>query len=243
MKRVFLKTVAVALAALAVGNAFAADITGAGTRKAAAELAAKGFAVAMVNYRGTHESEGTWVGYRALAWGEKKDGYDICEWLAAQPWSTGKVGSFGSSQGGFAQNFLAVTQPPHLVAQYMVDTGLSLYQEGYRIGGVTRPSRFKVIVDSKGSADNEALLREWDQHTSYDDYWRAEDCSLHFGEMNVPCFTIGSWYDFMCQGSVASFRLARAPSLISWRISAPTTRKKMVISPSFTRKCRERDTL
>lgn len=182
-----------------------ADITGAGTRKAAAELAAKGFAVAMVNYRGTHESEGTWVGYRALAWGEKKDGYDICEWLAAQPWSTGKVGSFGSSQGGFAQNFLAVTQPPHLVAQYMVDTGLSLYQEGYRIGGVTRPSRFKVIVDSKGSADNEALLREWDQHTSYDDYWRAEDCSLHFGEMNVPCFTIGSWYDFMCQGSVASF--------------------------------------
>jgi hypothetical protein len=182
-----------------------ADITGAGTRKAAADIAGKGFVVAMVNYRGTHESEGTWVGYRALAWGEKKDGYDVCEWLATQPWCTGKVGTFGSSQGGFAQNFLAVTQPPHLAAQYMVDTGLSLYQEGYRIGGVTRPNRFKVIVDAKGSADNDTLLREWDQHPSYDDYWRAEDCSLHFGEMNVPCFTIGSWYDFMCQGSVASF--------------------------------------
>lgn len=24
--------------------------------------------------------------------------------------------------------------------------------------------------------------------------------------MNVPCFTIGSWYDFMNQGSIASFR-------------------------------------
>ena len=23
--------------------------------------------------------------------------------------------------------------------------------------------------------------------------------------MNVPCFTIGSWYDFMCQGSVMSY--------------------------------------
>lgn len=182
-----------------------ADITGMGTRKAAAELAGKGFVVAMVNYRGTHQSEGHWVGYRALAWGEKQDGYDICEWLAAQPWCTGKVGTFGSSQGGFAQNFLAVTQPPHLVAQYMVDTGLSLFQEGYRIGGVTRPSRFKTIVDSKGGADNEALLREWDQHPNYDSYWQAEDCSLHFGKMNVPCFTIGSWYDFMCQGSVASF--------------------------------------
>ncbi len=29
--------------------------------------------------------------------------------------------------------------------------------------------------------------------------------SLHFDKMNVPCFTIGSWFDFMVQGSVASF--------------------------------------
>jgi putative CocE/NonD family hydrolase len=42
-------------------------------------------------------------------------------------------------------------------------------------------------------------------HPSYDDYWRQEDCSLHFSKMNVPCFTIGSWYDFMCQGSVMSY--------------------------------------
>src|SRR6266576_598162 len=64
--------------------------------------------------RGRHLSEGTWVGYRALGWGELQDGYDTVEWLAKQPWSTGKIGTFGSSQAGFAQNFLAVTQPPHL---------------------------------------------------------------------------------------------------------------------------------
>lgn len=183
-----------------------ADITGAGTRKNAADLARNGFAVAMVNYRGTHRSEGTWVGYRALGWGELKDGYDVCEWLATQAWCTGKVGTFGSSQGGFAQNFLAVTQPPHLACQYMVDTGLSLFQEGYRIGGVTRPGRFLDLGNNCGRPeDNLALLREWDQHPNYDDYWRQEDCSLHFGKMNVPCFTIGSWYDFMVQGSVMSF--------------------------------------
>jgi predicted acyl esterase len=183
-----------------------APLTGAGTRKAAADLARKGFVVAMVNYRGTHLSEGTWVGYRALAWGKLQDGYDTCEWLAAQPWSTGKVGTFGSSQGGFAQNFLAVTQPPHLVCQYMVDTGLSLFQEGYRIGGVTRPNRFiELGANCRNPEDNMALLRDWDKHPNYDDYWRAEDCGLHFGKMNVPCFTIGSWYDFMVQGSVMSF--------------------------------------
>ncbi len=184
-----------------------ADISGVGTRKAAARLAESGFVVAMVNYRGTWKSEGTWVGYRALAWGELKDGYDTCEWLGTQSWSTGKVGTFGSSQGGYAQNFLAVTQPPHLVCQYMVDTGLSLFHEGYRIGGVTRPERFKSLAQvCRDPADNDRLLEEWFQHPNYDDYWRDEDCSLHFDKMNVPCFTIGSWYDFMNQGSIASFQ-------------------------------------
>lgn len=183
-----------------------ADISGVGTRKSAADLARRGYAVAMVNFRGSQESEGRYVGYRALAWGEQKDGYDACEWLAAQPWCTGRVGTFGSSQGGFAQNFLAVTCPPHLVCQYMVDTGLSLFHEGYRIGGVTRPGRFADFgANCRNPADNDALLAEWDQHPNYDDYWRAEDCTLHFAEMDVPCFTIGSWYDFMVQGSVASF--------------------------------------
>jgi len=184
-----------------------ADISGAGTRKAAASLAEAGYVVAMVNYRGTHKSEGTWVGYRALGWGELKDGFDTCEWLGTQPWSTGKVGTFGSSQAGYAQNFLAITQPPHLTAQYMVDTGLSLFHEGYRIGGTNRPARFKSLANNcRVPADNDRLLEEWMTHPHYDDYWRDEDCSLHFDKMNVPCFTIGSWYDFMNQGSIASFQ-------------------------------------
>lgn len=183
-----------------------ADITSASSRKSAAAFAAKGFVVALVNYRGTHESEGVYRGYRALQWGPLQDGYDLCEWLAGQPWCTGKVGTYGGSQAGYAQNYLAVTQPPHLVAQYMTDTGLSLYQEGYRIGGVTRPLRFGAQAKiARDPADNIALLKEWDQHPDYDDYWRDEDASLHFAKMNLPCFTIGSWFDFMCQGSVASF--------------------------------------
>src|SRR5262245_27028450 len=139
-----------------------ADLRGAGTRRAAAKLAEAGFVVALVNFRGTHRSEGTWVGYRALGWGELRDGYDACEWLATQPWCTGKVGTFGSSQGGYAQNFLAVTRPPHLVCQYMVDTGLSLFHEGYRLGGTTRPERFKGMDKvCRDPADNRRFLEEW----------------------------------------------------------------------------------
>lgn len=183
-----------------------ADIRGAETRKGYARLAAAGYVVAAQNFRGAQLSEGTWVGYRALGWGEKRDGYDSVEWLAKQQWSTGKVGSMGSSQGGFAQNFLAVTQPPHLVCQYMIDTGLSLYHEGYRIGGATRPERFKQMGKvCRVPEDNERLLREWFAHPTYDAYWAEEDCTRFIDKMNVPCFTIGSWYDFMCVGSIDSY--------------------------------------
>lgn len=183
-----------------------ASLTGKSTRENAAKIASHGYAVAMVNFRGTQKSEGKYVGYRALQWGELQDGFDTCEWLASQRWCTGKIGTFGSSQGGYAQNYLAVTQPPHLTCQYMIDTGLSLFHEGYRIGGATRPERFKGMAGiCRDPGDNQALLEEWFRHPNYDEYWQAEDCTRHFGKMNVPCFTIGSWYDFMNQGSVASY--------------------------------------
>lgn len=182
------------------------DLSGLGTRRSYAKIAASGYGVAAANFRGSGLSEGTWVGYRALGWGKLKDGYDLVEWLAAQPWCTKKIGTMGGSQAGFAQNFQAVTRPPHLVAQYMTDTGLSLFQEGYRIGGATRPERFKEM-DSvcRVPAHNRALLAEWFSHPTYDSYWQDEDCSRHFDKMDVPCFTLGSWFDFMCQGSVESY--------------------------------------
>lgn len=183
-----------------------ADLRAAGTRKSLARLAAAGYAVAAQNFRGAQQSEGTWVGYRALGWGETRDGYDTVEWLAQQPWCTGKVGTFGGSQAGYAQNFLAVTRPPHLVCQYMTDTGLSLFHEGYRIGGTTRPIRFaQMDAMCRNPEDNRRLVREWFAHPNYDAYWAEEDCTRHFDAMDVPCFTLGSWFDFMCVGSVESF--------------------------------------
>ena len=172
-----------------------ADLKGVGTRQAFARLAKPGYVVCGVNFRGAGLSEGTWVGYRALGWGELKDGYDVCEWLGTQTWSTGKVGTFGSSQAGYAQNFLAITQPPHLAAQYMIDTGLSLYQEGYRIGGTTRPERFKNMgAVCRVPAHNHDLMVEWFQHPTYDAYWQDEDCSLHFEQHLIR------WMDHYLKG-------------------------------------------
>jgi uncharacterized protein len=178
------------------------DIRGASSRRNYAAIASRGYVVAAQNFRGAQLSEGDYVGYRALGWGEQKDGYDTVAWLAKQPWSTGKIGTWGGSQAGYAQNFLAVTQPPNLVAQFMTDTGHSLFHLGYRRGGVTRRMQFQEARQRDAAVN---LLREMFRHPTYDEYWQLEDTTRHFDKMNVPSFILGSWYDYMNVGSIESF--------------------------------------
>ena len=52
-------------------------------------LIREGYAVVIQNERGTEWSEGT---HRFLA-GARTDGYDALTWIAAQPWSNGRVGT------------------------------------------------------------------------------------------------------------------------------------------------------
>ena len=183
-----------------------ADITAPSLRRAAAAVASSGYAVAMVNWRGTHDSTGRFISFRGLGWGEVRDGYDICEWLAVQPWCTGAVGTYGGSQGGYAQNYLAPTRPPHLRAQYIVDTGLSFFHDGYRVGGTTRPRKYRAQGEASGSvADNERLLAERDAHPNYDEFWHLEAASRRFADMNVPAFITGSWFDFLVDATIRTW--------------------------------------
>ncbi|MBI1950385.1 MAG: CocE/NonD family hydrolase, partial [Acidobacteria bacterium] len=60
----------------------------------------RGYAVARVDIRGTGNSEGRLIEYE-YSEQEQKDGEDVIAWLAGQRFSTGKVGMFGISWGGF----------------------------------------------------------------------------------------------------------------------------------------------
>jgi len=70
-----------------------------------------GYVLAAQDVRGRFASQGEWEPFIH----EGEDGYDTIEWLAAQRWSTGKVGLYGGSYSGSVQFFTAVLQPPHLV--------------------------------------------------------------------------------------------------------------------------------
>lgn len=72
--------------------------------------ARRGYVVAIQDVRGRFGSPGEWEPFV----NEKEDGYDTIEWLAAQPWSTGKVGMIGASYLGWVQWFALSQNPPHL---------------------------------------------------------------------------------------------------------------------------------
>jgi putative CocE/NonD family hydrolase len=81
------------------------------TEPQAAYYARRGYVVAVQNCRGRFGSPGTWEPFVH----EPKDGHDAVEWLAEQPWSTGKVGMIGGSYVGWVQWWAASERPPHLV--------------------------------------------------------------------------------------------------------------------------------
>ncbi len=74
-------------------------------------FARRGYVYAVQDCRGRFSSKGAWEPFIH----ESADGYDTVEWLAAQPWSNGKVGMIGGSYLGWVQWWAAAAHPPHLV--------------------------------------------------------------------------------------------------------------------------------
>ena len=79
-------------------------------------LVRAGYAVVAQDSRGRYASDGEYVPFTVERTQDGEDGYDSVEWLAAQPFCNGKVGTFGVSYNGWMQWSLARLRPPHLVA-------------------------------------------------------------------------------------------------------------------------------
>ena len=94
------------------------------------KAAKHGFAVVIQDTRGRYASEGEFYAFRD----EINDGYDTVEWAASQPWSSGKVGMYGSSYVGATQWLAALARPPHLAAM-IPNVTASNYHEGWTYQG------------------------------------------------------------------------------------------------------------
>lgn len=107
-----------------------------------------GFAVALVNLRGTGASDG------CFQWGSRLDWSDastVVEALAAQPWSNGNVGMYGTSYEGWSQYMAMAHPPPSLKAAVpisgVIDVWSVLTRQGAPISiGPTASTEFGAIT-------------------------------------------------------------------------------------------------
>jgi putative CocE/NonD family hydrolase len=100
------------------------------------KFARHGYAVVMVDTRGRYESEGRWEPFRD----EARDGYDIIEWAARQPFSNGRVGTQGGSYLGHNQWRAMGERPPHLKAAFPMVASTNIYANWITMGGAFRLS-------------------------------------------------------------------------------------------------------
>jgi putative CocE/NonD family hydrolase len=67
---------------------------------------------------------------------ENRDFYNCIEWVAAQPWCSGKVGLNGISYYAASQWRAAALEPPHLAAICVWEGWADMYRDGARHGGI-----------------------------------------------------------------------------------------------------------
>jgi predicted acyl esterase len=84
----------------------------------------RGFGHVIANVRGTGGSGGTFGFFDAQ---ERRDMYDLVEWVAAQPWCDGNVGMIGISYFAMTQLEAALERPPHLKAIFPLAATADLY--------------------------------------------------------------------------------------------------------------------
>ncbi len=173
-------------------------------------FAAHGYVSVRVDIRGFGTSEGTPTD-REYSEREQLDGEQVIAWLAAQPWSTGKVGMFGISWGGFNSIQMAMRHPPALKTILAVDATEQLFHDDiHYIDGLMHFDEFELNMDLAPSMpgapdytldekvlgprfESEPWSLEYFKHQRDGPFWTAPERPL--SEIKIPCFLIGGLLD------------------------------------------------
>ena len=91
----------------------------------------RGYVVVTEDVRGRYASEGRWRPDRD----DGNDGYDTAQWIGAQQWSDGGIGTVGTSYPGGTQHALALADPPYLKAMVPIDAMSDYGHYGVRHDG------------------------------------------------------------------------------------------------------------
>jgi putative CocE/NonD family hydrolase len=180
-------------------------------------FAGHGYASVRVDMRGTGDSDGVLDGeYLPL---EQEDGVAVIRWLAAQPWSTGKVGIIGKSWGGFNGLQIAAHRPPGLAAVISVASTDDRYADDvHYMGGCllawTALPWASTMLAYNGLPPDPAVagdawretwrsrlertppyIEAWLAHQRRDGFWRQGSVCEDYTAITCPVYMVGGWTD------------------------------------------------
>jgi len=181
-----------------------------------AYLAGHGYASIRVDCRGAGDSDG--IMHDEYLAQELEDGAEVIAWLAKQPWSTGKVGMFGGSWGGFNALQVATLRPPALKAIITVVSTDDRYADDMHfMGGAVlndmlswgqqfftqrgRPPDPEIVGERWREMWKLRLdavhpqITDWMTHQRRDAFWKHGSVCEDYTAIECAVYAIGGWVD------------------------------------------------
>ena len=179
-------------------------------------LAGHGYACVRVDIRGNGESEGLMEDEYSEQ--ELADGKEVIEWIAEQPWCTGKVGMMGISWGGFNSLQIAALKPKALKAIVTVCSTDDRYTDDIHymggcllndnltwssqmLGYSSRPpdpalvgERWKEMWVERLEA-MPLLAANWLKHQRRDAFWEHGSVCENYRAITAAVLAVGGWAD------------------------------------------------
>ncbi|WP_211212237.1 CocE/NonD family hydrolase [Kiloniella laminariae] len=179
-------------------------------------LASYGYACLRVDIRGNGESDGLMEDEYSQQ--ELDDGVEVINWVAAQPWCSGRVGMVGISWGGFNGLQIAAMQPEALKAIVTICSTDDRYADDiHYMGGCllndnmswssqmlaysSRPPDPDIVGESwrnlwLNRLENMPLLAaNWLRHQHRDEFWKHGSVCENYNDIKAAVYAVGGWTD------------------------------------------------
>lgn len=149
-----------------------------------------GYNLVICDARGMGQSDGD---YRFMGHAQGIDVYDTTEWIASQPWATGKTAMVGNSQLGMIQWAAASENPPHLTAIAPWEGLTDVYRDVINRGGIPNPTFHDVDILGFVYGKNkwEDITAMLTKYPTQNDYWRDKIPEIE--KINIPAYVVASW--------------------------------------------------
>jgi len=179
-------------------------------------FAGHGYASIRVDMRGNGESDGLMQDEYLKQ--EQDDALEVIDWIAGQPWCTGKVGMIGISWGGFNGLQVAMRRPKPLKAVVSICSTVDRYADDIHYKGgcqlaenlgwsstmfaySSRPPDPALVGERWREIWRERLEKEpllidnWLGHQRRDEFWKHGSLCEDYGSVEAAVLAVGGWGD------------------------------------------------